>query len=108
VAYKFIEFFESAFIEKQINAFTSAELALLVLALAALGAAAGLGFRVQFAELFEAIVVLAVGRHRGNPGKLKMELRKSSVTEEVAVGLFLTATYGLLLRLETVTWLCIE
>jgi len=108
VAYKFIEFFESTFVEKQINAFTSAELALFVLAFAALRAAARFGFRVSFAELFEAIVVLAVGRHRGNPGKLKMKLRKSFGPRAGAIAIFLTATHGSMLRLENVTWLCFE
>ena len=58
VADKLVEFFESAFVEKQIDPLARAELALLVLALAAFGAAARFGFRVSFAELFEAIVVL--------------------------------------------------
>jgi hypothetical protein len=61
VADEFIEFFEGAFVEQQVNPFPGAEFALLVLALTALGATAGFGFAVEFAKLVEAVVVLAVG-----------------------------------------------
>jgi hypothetical protein len=61
VADEFIEFFEGAFVEQQVNAFSRAELALLVFALAALGTATGFGFAVEFAKFVETIVVLAVG-----------------------------------------------
>ena len=69
---EFIEFFERAFVEQQINAFAGAELALLVFALAALGSAAGFGLAVKLAELVEAVVVLAVGwsgHRRGSFGE---------------------------------------
>ena len=61
VADEFVELFERAFIEQQVDAFAGAELALLVFALAALGAAAGFGFAIELAKLIEAVVVLAVG-----------------------------------------------
>ena len=63
VADEFVEFFEGAFIEQQVDAFAGAELALLVFALAAFGAAAGFGFGVEFAKLLEPIVMFAMGRH---------------------------------------------
>ena len=44
VADEFVELLEGAFVEQQVDAFAGAELAFLVLALAALGAAAGFGF----------------------------------------------------------------
>ncbi len=72
VADEFVELFERAFIEQQVDAFAGAELALLVFALAALGAAASFGFAVELAELFEAVVVFAVGRsghRRGSFGE---------------------------------------
>ena len=47
-----------------VDAFARAELALLVFALAAFGAAACFGFGVELAQLFEAIMVFAVGGHR--------------------------------------------
>ena len=63
MADKFVELFEGAFIEQQVDAFAGAELALLVFALAALGAAASFGFGVELAELFEAVVMLAMSGH---------------------------------------------
>ena len=47
VADEFVELFEGAFVEQQVDAFAGAELALLVFALAALGAAAGFGFALS-------------------------------------------------------------
>jgi hypothetical protein len=108
VADKFVEFFEGAFVQKQIDAFAGAELALFVLAFAALRAAARFGFRVSFAEFFEAIVMLARRGHRANSGKSKMEIRKSFGPRAGAIAIFLTATHGFMLRLENVTWLCFE
>ena len=64
VADEFVELFEASFVEKQVHAFAGAELALFVLALATFGAAAGFGFGVELAELFEAIVVFTMGGHR--------------------------------------------
>ena len=63
VADEFVELFEGSFVEKQVHAFAGAELALFVLALATFGAAAGFGFGVELAELFEAIVMFTMGGH---------------------------------------------
>ncbi len=60
VANKFVELFEGAFIEQQIDTFAGTELALFVLALAALGATAGFGFGIQLTKLFKSVVMLAV------------------------------------------------
>ena len=51
-----IEFFECAFVAEQFDAFASGELAFLVLALAALGAAAGFSECVALLEFFEALL----------------------------------------------------
>ena len=60
VADEFVQLFESALIEQQVDAFARAQLALLVLALAAFGAAACFGLGVKLAEFFQTVVVLAV------------------------------------------------
>ncbi len=60
MADKFVELFEGAFVEQQINAFSRAKLALLVLAFPALGPSASFGFGVEFTELFNAVAMFAV------------------------------------------------
>ncbi len=47
MANEFVELLERAFIEQQVNSFARGELARLVLAFAAFGAAAGFRFRVE-------------------------------------------------------------
>src|SRR4029077_20180644 len=63
VANKFVELLEGPFIEQQINPLASAELALFVLPLAALGAAALFSLSVPLAQLFEPIVMFSVITH---------------------------------------------
>src|SRR5580704_757200 len=60
MANKLVELFERAFVEQQVDAFACAELALLVLAFAALCSAALFGFSVELAQLLDAVVTLAV------------------------------------------------
>ena len=60
VADELVEFLEGAFVEQQVDALARAELAFLVLALAALRAAAGFGFGVALAELFEPAVAFRI------------------------------------------------
>ena len=58
MANKLVELFERAFVEQQVDAFARAELALLVLAFAALCSAALFGFGVELAQLLDAVVTL--------------------------------------------------
>jgi len=99
VANEFVEFLEAAFIKEQVNAFAGAELALLVFAFATFRAAAGFGFGVEPAKLFEAVVMLAMGgQERGSRA-----MRFGDGTRESLI-----AIHGLMLRLEDVSGLCFE
>ena len=60
VADKFVELFEGALVQKQVDPFARAELAFLVLAFAAFGAATLFGFGVAAAKLFEAVEMFAM------------------------------------------------
>jgi hypothetical protein len=60
VPHEFVELLEGAFIEQQVHALARAELAFLVLALAAFCAAASFGFGVAAAKLFKAVEMFAV------------------------------------------------
>ena len=74
VAHEFVQLLERAFIEQQSDAFARAELALLVLAVAALGATAGFGLGIELAELLQAVVMLAMRVHRTPPNLLRLEM----------------------------------
>jgi hypothetical protein len=67
MADEFVELFERAFVEEQVDAFARAEFSLLVFALAAFGATACFGFDVELAKLFEAVSVFAVAGHSRTP-----------------------------------------
>jgi hypothetical protein len=60
MADEFVQFFESALIEKQVDTLTRTQLALLVLAGAAFRAAPCFGLGIKVAEFFQTVVVLAV------------------------------------------------
>ena len=74
MADEFVELFEGAFIEEQVNAFAGAELALLVLAFTALCSAARFGFGVQLAQLFQAVVMSAMFSHGNAAVLLRLEI----------------------------------
>ena len=57
---KLVKLFKGAFVEQQVDAFASAELALSVLAFAALCSAAGFGFGVELTQLFQAVAMFWV------------------------------------------------
>jgi len=59
MAHEFVELFESVFVEEQMDALAGGEFARFVFAFAPLWTAAGFGFRVAFAELFHAVVMIA-------------------------------------------------
>jgi hypothetical protein len=76
VADEFVELFEGAFVEEELDALAGAEFSFFVLALAAFGAAASFGFRGALAKLFETIAILGGSGHRESaPEKARTKLR---------------------------------
>src|SRR5881227_2581118 len=65
MADKFVELLEGALVQKKMNALASGELPGLVFTLAALRAAAGLGFLGNAAKLFHPVTVTGFGNQTG-------------------------------------------
>jgi hypothetical protein len=74
MADEFVELFEGAFVEQQVNSFARGEFSLLVLAFAALCSAARFGFGVQLAQLFQAVVMSAMFSHGNAAVLLRLEI----------------------------------
>ena len=77
VADKFVELFEGAFVEEEIDALARGEFAGFVFALAAFGAAARFGFGAEAAEVVHAVFVFCGGEPQ--PGDFVSDKRRSGI-----------------------------